>query len=142
MVNTTTVTIKKYFEITPEQVFDAWLNPDKARKFLFATPTGEMVKVEIDPRVGGKFLFIDRREGEDIEHSGTYLEISRTKRIVFSFYVPKYQKKEESTEVTLEFAKQGTGCELTLIHQGVWADYEERTKNGWTMILETASKFF
>ncbi len=137
---TATVIVKKYFEASPEKVFDAWLDPEKARKFFFATPTGQMVKAEIDPRVEGEFLFVDRRDGEDIEHQGTYLEISKPRQIVFTFYVPKYQKDTESTEVALDFIKKGAGCELILTHSGVWLDYEELTKKGWEMILESLGK--
>jgi uncharacterized protein YndB with AHSA1/START domain len=129
-----TVRVKHRFSQSPERVFDAWLNPAKARKFLFATPTGEMVRAEIDARVGGKFVFVDRRNGEDVEHVGEYLEIDRPLRLVFTFSVPKFSA--ERTRVVVEIAPLDTGCQLTLTHEGVLPDYAERTKGGWTMILD------
>ena len=41
----------------------------------------------------------------------------------------------EMTRVTLEITPAGTGCELTLTHEGVLPDYRERTTGGWTKIL-------
>jgi len=131
---TVTVRVTRRFTASPERVFDAWLDPDKASKFLFATPTGQMVRAEIDPRVGGKFIFVDRRNGEDVEHVGKYLALDRPRRLVFTFMVPKFSS--DATEVTVEIAPLESGCELTLTHKGVYPDYETRTQAGWTMILE------
>jgi len=72
-----TVQVSHRFSASAEPVFDAWLDPQKAGKFLFAIPKGQMVRVEIDGRVGGKFCFVDRRDNEDIEHIGEYLEVVR-----------------------------------------------------------------
>jgi len=69
--NPGTVIIKRRFDFSIERVFDAWLDPAKASQFLFTTPTGKMARVEIDARVGGSFN-ITRRDGEDVEHVGTY----------------------------------------------------------------------
>ena len=99
-----TIIITRHFNTLPEKVFVAWLNPAKARKFLFATNSGNMVRAEIDARKGGSFIFTDRRDGEDIDHIGTYLEINRPHKIVFSFYVPKYRSAGESTIVTIDIA--------------------------------------
>ena len=46
---TTTVRVKHRFTASPERLFDAWLDPEKARRFLFATPTGQMVRAETAP---------------------------------------------------------------------------------------------
>ena len=129
-----TVRVTHRFSQSPDRVFDAWLDPAKAKKFLFATPAGEMVRAEIDPRVGGRFTFVDRRNGEDIEHVGEYLEIDRPRRLVFTFAVPKFSP--ERTTVTIEVTPSGRGCELALTHEGVLPDYASRTEGGWKMILE------
>src|SRR4051812_29565567 len=68
------VRVTRRFDTSPGRVFDAWLDPEKAGQWLFATSTGRMVRVEIDARVGGSFSFTDRRDDEDVEHVGEYLE--------------------------------------------------------------------
>jgi uncharacterized protein YndB with AHSA1/START domain len=128
------VQVTRKFDASAERVFDAWLDPAKAGKFVFATPTGHMVNVEIDPKVGGKFRFVDRRDGEDVEHTGEYLEIERPRRLVFVFRVPKYSK--ETTRVTIEIHARAEGCELTLTHDGVPPDMASQAQGGWSMILD------
>jgi uncharacterized protein YndB with AHSA1/START domain len=128
-----TVRVTHRFSASAERVFDAWLDPGKACKFLFATPTGQMVRTEIDARVGGAFRIVDRRNGEDVEHTGEYLEIDRPRRLVFTFAVPKYSPV--ITKVIIDILPQGTGCELTLTHEGVLPEWAKSTESGWTGIL-------
>ena len=147
MPETRTVRITRHYPASPEQVFDAWLTPALARRFLFSVPGGEMVRAEVDARVGGGFTFTDRRPGgsgsgggdaaggsQDVAHVGQYEVIERPRKLVFSFGVPQFTR--ETTRVTLDFAGEAGGCALTLTHEGVWADYAERTQQGWTMMLE------
>jgi uncharacterized protein YndB with AHSA1/START domain len=128
-----TVRVTRRFEASPERVFDAWLDPERAGRWLFATASGRMVRVEIDARVGGSFCFVDRRDGEDIEHTGRYLEIDRPRRLVFTFAVPKFSP--DGTRLTIEIVPLASGCELVLTHEGVLPDYASRTESGWTGIL-------
>ena len=130
---TTQVRVTRHFAVPAERVYDAWLDPATAGKWLFATDTGEMVKVEIDARVGGKFCFTDRRDGEDIDHVGDYIALDRPTRLVFEFIVPKYTQVYST--VTLDITADADGCDLILTHDGVWFDYAERTKAGWTSVL-------
>jgi uncharacterized protein YndB with AHSA1/START domain len=128
-----TVRITRRFDFPPERVFDAWLDPRLAGKFLFATPNGEMLRVDIDARVGGHFAIVERREGEEAGHYGTYVEIDRPRRLVFDFTVDL--AAADPTRVTVEIVAVADGCELTLTHERVWGDYVERTQAGWSTIL-------
>jgi uncharacterized protein YndB with AHSA1/START domain len=130
--------VSRRFDASPERVFDAWLDPEKAGKWLFATPTSQMVRVEIEARVGGAFNFTDRRDGEDVEHVGTYVEIDRPRRLVFTFGVPKYSN--QITRVTIDIKPLPTGCELTLTHDGVPAEWFEQTREGWGKILDALAE--
>src|SRR6187549_2991706 len=77
--------VKRTIDAPAELVFDAWLDQDSIRNWLFATPGGEMVRVEVDPRVGGEFIVFEKRGDMVAEHYGRYLEIDRPRRIVFLF---------------------------------------------------------
>lgn len=130
------VRVTRRFSASAERVFDAFLDPEKARRFLFATPTGQVVRAEIDPRVGGAFNFTDRRDGEDVEHVGEYLVIDRPRRLVFTFSVEKHAA--DADRVSIDIVPLETGCELTLTHEmkPEWAEYAARTEQGWAGILE------
>jgi len=133
-----TVRVSRRFEAAPERVFDAWLDAKSAGAWLFATPEGQMVRVEIDARVGGTYTLVDRRNGEDIEHTGEYLDIERPRRLAFNFRVPKFSN--EATLIRIDIAPAGAGSELTLVHEGVLPEYAERTEQGWQGILEGLEK--
>jgi uncharacterized protein YndB with AHSA1/START domain len=127
-----TVTVERRLEAPPEAVFDAWLDPAQAGRWLFRTPDGTLERCEIEPRVGGGFR-IDERRGADVaEHYGDYVALDRPRRIAFDFWT---SFSEERTRVTIDIVADGDGSVVTLTHDGVWDDYEERTRQGWTMML-------
>ena len=129
---TCTVEVSREFRASAEAAFDAWLDPQKAGKFLFVTPTGVMKTVEIDARVGGKFCIIETRDGIDAEHLGEYLTIDRPQQLRFSFGGHPFP----ATYVTVNIQNTELGCVLHLTHEGVWSDYETSVMQGWTGILD------
>jgi uncharacterized protein YndB with AHSA1/START domain len=128
------VTVSQRYEAAPERVFDAFLDVSIARCFLFATATGEMIVAQIDPCVGGRYRFIERRpDMGDVEHAGEYLKIDRPRRLVFSFGVPTFDPG--LTTVAVDILSDDEGCVLTLTNDGVPAEYVEGNRQGWTGIL-------
>ena len=128
-------TVTHSFRHPPERVFDAWLDPATARRFLFATPTGEMIRAETDPRVGGQFTFVDRRpDMGDVLHTGEYLEIDRPRRLVFTFGVPAFDPG--FTRVEVEITPTAAGCDVSLTQRDTPDEWVEPSTEGWTMILK------
>lgn len=129
------VSVVRRYDVAPERVFDAWLDPEQASRFLFKTPDGRMTKVAIDARAGGRFEIVERRGETDAPHFGEFVEIDRPRRIVFLFGV---SEDDPPSRVTIEIAPVGAGCELTLTHEMApeWAEWGDRTRAGWSMILE------
>ncbi|MCV0395067.1 MAG: SRPBCC domain-containing protein [Rhizobiaceae bacterium] len=135
------IKVVRRFEASAERVFDAWLDPEIARKWLFRTEGGEMVTARIDARVGGSFDFTERRDGQDVAHVGEYLVIERPTRLVFTFGVPLYSP--EFDRVTVEIVRQGRGCELTLTNDmtpEIFAEWGEKTQEGWTTLLASLAR--
>lgn len=133
MTNTQAV-VTYHFNATPEKVFDAWINPEIIKQWMF--PNGNMVKCENNPTVGGYFIFVDRREEEDIQHIGHYLEMEHPNRIKFTWAT--VDDLPDADNVTVEIISSESGSEVTLAHEvdPKWAEYIPQTKNAWTVMLE------
>lgn len=138
------------FNVPAERVFDAWLHPAQAARFLFASRTGTVMHCEIDPHVGGTFTVTDRRPNPDgdesffvAQHRGCYVEIDRPRRLVFDFSVEPFSTA--TTRVTIDIAPAPAGgCELMLTHDlGETEDavhYVDRTRRGWSAMLRQLEK--
>jgi uncharacterized protein YndB with AHSA1/START domain len=126
------VRVTRAFTAPAERVFDAWLDPAMAKRFLFVTNSSKIVATEIDARGGGGFRIV-RRDDRDIEHVGRYLEIDRPRKLVFTFAVPAFSPAE--TLVTIDIVPAANGCELTLTHEHVLPEWAESTAQGWGAIL-------
>ena len=108
------VLVTRLFRASAERVFDAWLDSRTAGEWLFASPTGRIVCVEIDGRVGGWFYIVDRRDGEDVEHIGEYFEVDRPRRLAFALSVEKYGQSFD--RVIIDIVPLASGCMLILTH--------------------------
>jgi len=144
------VQVTHRYNVPAERVFDAWLTPAQAGRFLFATRTGNILYCEIDPQVGGGFTVTDRRpnaDGDDsffdAQHRGVYVELQRPTRLAFDFSVEPFF--DDTSRVTIDIERAGpNACDLTLTHDLGDSDdahaYAARTRQGWTTMLEKLDK--
>ena len=126
------------FAAPAEQVFDAWLSRSMIGRWMFgpAVREEEIVRLSIDPRVGGAFSFVVERQGQEIDHLGKYLEIDRPRRLVFTWAVAG---EKTGSRVVIEIAPHDGGCELALTHElhPDWANLVGRAEAAWAKMLES-----
>ena len=135
------------FKASPERVFDAWLDPSMVRKWMsLASPllgAMDVRRIEIDPRVGGRFTFSDMREAGEAVHWGFYREIDRPRRLVFTWFTSPEEEEENTSVVTLTIEPTGDGCVATIVHSmdAQWAEYIKQTERGWHSLLTQIDSF-
>jgi uncharacterized protein YndB with AHSA1/START domain len=125
--------VSRHFAAMPARVFDAWLDPPLARRWLFATATRPTARAEIDARVGGAFCFAEWQDGALVAHAGRYLEIAPPRRLAFTLASHMHAHALTCVEVTIEARRRG--CMLTLMHSGVPRGRVAYTRARWTGIL-------
>ena len=111
------LTVTRRFNAAAEAVFDAWLDPVGAPKWLFATPNGEMLRADIDPSVGGEFCIVEKREDEVMEHLGEYTVIDRPRRLAFMFTV---NMSDDVSHVTVDIAPVAGGSSVVNLRKLSW----------------------
>ena len=146
-ISTTTLTMKREFNVKPEKVFDTWLNPVLMKKWFF-TLEGTNKVAQNDPKEGGGWEIVDHRGGKDYRAIGEYLEINSPEKIVFTFKMPQFSELEDT--ITVELKETGQGCEMTftqLIHvenEENWTDADiakavdemrDGTEQGWNLMF-------
>jgi len=126
------VNVTHFFPFPAERVFQAWLDQDTVGEWLFATPEGEMIEVALNPKVGGSYRIVERREDGDILHTGVYERIDAPHDLEFTFSVPKYDPG--SVHVHIHIASTPGGCDLNLTHE-VEEQWLKPSTHGWQTIL-------
>lgn len=124
-----------------ERAFDAWLDPQMIGQFMFgpALREEEVLRLDVDPRVGGAFSFLVRRQGTEIDHVGNYLLIDRPHRLAFTWGIAG--ESDGESRVAIEIVPAGEACDLTLVHamQPKWSEFAGRVKTSWTRMLDALS---
>ena len=127
------IRVSSRYSAPPARVFAAWLDPGIAGKWLFATASRPMARVNIDARVGGTFRFEDLQDGEVIEYTGEYREIVSLRRLVFTLSVDR--RPADATHVIVDFVPSEGGCVVTLTQEEVSLDCAGPSEARWTGIL-------
>ena len=127
--------------VSAERLFDAWLDPVKVRGWMAAALqemglAGDIRAVEIDARVGGRFLFADQRGEAEARHWGDYRAVDRPGRIEFTWITDPADERDPSV-VTLTITGQGYPCLARIVHtiDAKWAEYTPRISASWERML-------
>ena len=117
-----TLIIKRTFSATIERVFDAWTKPEILANW-FGPEGFEVVHSEVNANAGGRYdIQICSPDNQVIRHFGTYLEVSRPLKLVFTWMLENQACRGSEglcteTLVSINFQQVGQLTEITLTHE-------------------------
>ena len=134
-----TATVEGLFTVPAERVFDAFLNTQLIARFMFGPEVREeeIVSLQNEPRVGGTFSYVVRRQGKTFTHTGEYIDINRPSHLAFTWAV-KEDPANSQSRVVIDLAPIIDGCELTLTHEMAHGqeDFVEQSKVAWGRMID------
>jgi uncharacterized protein YndB with AHSA1/START domain len=139
------VHVSHHFNAPPEQVFDAWLVPREMGRWMFGAHIHDvrLLRLDVDPRVGGRFSLQVRRSGQSIDHIGHYLELERPRRLAMTWAV-KGAPDDACSRVQIDLAPSGAGSVLILTHRmdAKWAGNVHQVRGDWSAMLDALGELF
>ena len=117
--NLTTLTQKVTIPASPEEVYEAFVDPKKHSEFTGSKATGK-------PKVGEKFTAWDGYI------SGKHLELEKGKKIVQEWTNTDFPEGYPPSKFELTFKETPKGTEVTMVHSNIPADQKEELADGWT----------
>jgi uncharacterized protein YndB with AHSA1/START domain len=127
------LTITSVIQAPLAKVWDALINPDQIKKYLFGTNT------QCDWKVGSPIRFTGEWDGKPYEDKGTILAIQKEKLLSYDYWsgfsglpdspenyqVITFQLEEKKNDVTLSLRQQNIASEESKKH----------SLENWTMVL-------
>ena len=129
-----TLHLERILSASPDRVFAACVEPSALAEWWgpsgFTSPS-----VELHVWTGGSYrIAMQPPEGELFHLRGTFLEVDRPRRLVFTFEWEEPDPDDQETVATLTFRQAGDGTELVLdqapfatearlaLHEGGWIE--------------------
>jgi uncharacterized protein YndB with AHSA1/START domain len=102
------IVFRRFVDAPPGLVFAVWTEPQHLRNW-WGPHQFELVVCESDPRVGGRYRFVQRApDGQEHTFDGVYREVDRPHRLVRTFVYAGAPADESVETVTFQRDRQGT----------------------------------
>jgi uncharacterized protein YndB with AHSA1/START domain len=116
------LTVERLLDVTPEQAYDAYLDPEAAKVWFTILDPGMIVEIDADVRVGGEWSATwGFSPDEMFWEKQTLLVLDRPNRIVATSAGGSPDGSELVTEVTVTFEAHD-GKTLMKVHQTGFPD--------------------
>ena len=148
-VTHSTFTIERSYPNTPEQVFAAFADPARKRRWFVEGDGFEIEEFEMDFRVGG----VERTRfriggngpvaGAVCTNETTYQDIVPDRRVVTAYTMTIGGQRISASLATVELAPAGKGTDLIFTEQGAFfegADGPQLREKGWRELLGQLEK--
>ena len=131
--NTLNVNVSRLIRAAPEEVYRAWIDPERLQRWFGTT------RQIVNPRVDGLFFLAMEHQGRIWPHYGRYLRLEKPRLVEFTWMSEGTEGRE--TVVTIEMTAREGGTQLTLTHTGIPDTQLGRGhQEGWTAIVAEFAK--
>jgi len=127
LIDKPSLTLTREYAAPPERIWRAWTDAKALSEWWGPEPGGAVSVAALDVRVGGRFrICFGGADGNAHECAGTYQEVARPSKLVFTWSWPRTTPERESL-VTIAFKPAGSGTELDFVHA---RHFDEKVRDG------------
>jgi uncharacterized protein YndB with AHSA1/START domain len=140
-----TFVIERSYPVTPKQVFEAFSDPGKKRRWYSESANHDIEQFEMDFRTGGREYASYRfKEGSPfpgvvLSNDGLYLAIEPDRCVVVGSSMTLGGRCISTSLATFELLPAGKGTDLIFTHQAAFFEGSggpEMRERGWRKLLE------
>lgn len=135
------LTIERTYDASPEEVWEAWTDPQALIRWFGPADTGSVLGADLDVQPGGHYrIAFSTKDGEQHEVSGIYREVQPPHKLVFSWAWRSTPERESL--VSLLFQPAGAGTHLIFRHEEFFDDAaREGHSRGWAGAFEKLERY-
>ena len=127
------VRVKRLLPATPQEVFDAWTDPDSLAIWMQPDAVNNTT-AELDVCVGGSYRIVMRSPNNEYVRTGEYLEIHPPHRLVFTWRSSDWY---ENSVVTVDMTPQEDGTLLEVTHERLPDEEAVASyQGGWQSVVD------
>lgn len=129
--------VERWFDATPEEVFDAYTDPAAQREWYQDQP-GWIVQAECDLRVGGQWTVAFGPPGaEPYRETNVFSQVDRPRRLVYTSRVTMPSGFSFATGMEVTFQERDGRTQMTIVHTGFpSAELRDDHRGGWSGFLD------
>jgi uncharacterized protein YndB with AHSA1/START domain len=132
------LTLTEKIKAPVAQVWDALINPEKIKQYLFGTTT------HCDWKVGSRIRFTGEWEGNPYEDKGTILAIEKEKVLSYDYW-SSFSGVADAVEnyqiITFRLSEENESTHLQLTQQNIRSEeVKAHTAENWKMVLDGLKK--
>ena len=129
--------VERWFDATPEEVFDAYTDPAAQREWYQDQP-GWIVQAACDLRVGGQWTVAFGPPGaEPYRETNVFKQVDRPRRLVYTSRVTMPDGSSFDTGMEVTFQERDGRTQMTIVHTGFpSAELRDDHRGGWPGFLD------
>ena len=124
--------VQRILPAPPEVVYDEWLDVDALAEFIAPFPT-RPGRIELDPRIGGRYQIEMINPDSVVQVTGVYLELDRPRRLRFTWTSDLGGGFDSIVTITFE-PHHGARTLMTIEHAQLPSEWRADHEEGWTQI--------